>query len=81
MRYKIVKGLELIKEIFEKMKDDTLVTSSYLGKTVSNVCGDKFGIIYDQERGEIITMGKEDKGLIKKFNELTLSKGVVSESI
>ena len=81
MKYKITKKQEEVRIIFDELRKSALVKSSYFGKTILNVCGNNFGIIYDQEREEIITMGKEDKGLIKKFNELTLSKGVVLEEI
>jgi len=84
MRYKIIDGSELIKEVLERMKRDILVTSSYFGKTVSNICNtcnELNGIVYEPKKRELTIVGDKNNSLIKKFYETINQREIRLEPI
>jgi len=70
MRYKIVKGLESIREVFDNLKKDPIITSSYSGKTIENVCQGNSGIVYEPKLKKITIVGDKNNNLIKRFYTL-----------
>ncbi len=81
MKYKVTKGLKDMKKLFNELKKDSVITSSYFSEEILTLCHGESGITYQPEREEITIVCEENSDLLKKFNELINKKQIKLEEI
>jgi hypothetical protein len=77
MRYKIIRELYNMEEIFNILRGVKGVTSWYHGKTIFNIIRGDSGIFYDAKAGAITVSGKKRSALLNKLDSLIPYKEIL----
>ncbi len=81
MNLRVTGNEKYMKSVFNELKNEPIVTDSYLGNSVISLYVKGAGLAYTPGTHLVSTiLGKKSK-LIKKFNELTKEKKITLEEI
>jgi len=79
MNYKIKSNENEMREVFNKLKGESIVTDFYFGKSVMSLYVKELGLAYIPGRHSVSTILSKRSKLVKKFHELTKDKKIILE--